>query len=286
MNGISKEIWRLFINSLHSVMDNKVLKNRFENINRYIDKLINRVKKKESELSFNLSRGWCIDKISRQFKKTRKAIDDTEIESKGIIKQKAESKGISEEAFEQSSMGEDADPKLTSDLLKQLHEVEIKLASVSHQNSHVVAQNIVKTHLIAGMALGLLPIPLFDIASLTGTQLSLLRSLSQHYGVDFDEKKGKVILTSLVSGSLPVLTVLSLSSLSKAIPGFGTLGGGISMTVLVGAVVYATGQVFIRHFEAGGTFEDFKSKHWQAYFKKQVEEGRILMNKKNDITGV
>ncbi|CAA6826283.1 MAG: Unknown protein [uncultured Thiotrichaceae bacterium] len=167
--------------------------------------------------------------------------------------------------------------ELIDGLTTKLLEVDIKLSAASMQNKHVVAKNIVKSHMIAGMALGMVPAPLFDIAALTATELNMLRTLSKHYDIDFDEQKSKVLVTSLLSGSLPVLTVLSLSSVAKLIPGIGTFAGGMSMTVLAGAVTYATGQVFIRHFDLGGTLEDFDSQYWQTYFKQELEEGKSFV---------
>lgn len=160
---------------------------------------------------------------------------------------------------------------LNDQLVTKLMDVELQLASSTVKSKHLTAQNIIKTHMVAGSALALLPLPLFDLASLTGTQVSLLRSLSQHYDVDFDEQKGKVLLTSLISGSIPLLTVLGLSSFAKLIPGIGTVGGSISMTVLTCSIIYATGQVFVRHFEEGGSLANFQSKHWKNYFMQQFE---------------
>lgn len=176
--------------------------------------------------------------------------------------------------------------QLIDELTTKLQEVEIKLAAASLQGKHISAQNIVKTHMVSGMALGLLPAPLFDIMALSGVQLNLLRSLCKHYAVDFDEQLGKGMVSALASGSLPVLTVLGLSSVAKLIPGIGTVGGGFSMTVLAGATIYATGQVFIRHFEAGGTLQNFDSKHWQAFFKQQLDEGKAFVRNKLDTAGM
>jgi Uncharacterized protein/domain associated with GTPases len=176
--------------------------------------------------------------------------------------------------------------QLIDELTTKLQEVEIKLAAASLQGKHISAQNTVKTHMVSGMALGLLPAPLFDIMALSGVQLNLLRSLCRHYTVDFDEQIGKGMVAALISGSLPVLTVLGLSSFAKLIPGIGTVGGGLSMTVLAGATIYATGQVFIRHFEAGGTLQNFDSKHWQEFFKQQMEEGKAFVRSKFDTSGI
>lgn len=168
---------------------------------------------------------------------------------------------------------------LNDQLVAKLMDVELQLASSTLESQRLTSQNIIKTHMVAGSALSLLPLPLFDLAALTGTQVSLLRSLSQHYDVDFDEQKGKVLLTSLISGSIPLLTVMGLSSFAKLIPGIGTIGGTISMTVLASSLIYATGQVFVRHFEQGGTLADFQSKYWKGFFIQQFEEKKMEMRR-------
>ena len=161
--------------------------------------------------------------------------------------------------------------ELIGELTEKLTETEIKLQGCHLQSKHFAAQNIVKTHMASGGAMALLPIPVFDFASLAGTQLSLVRRLAQHYEIDFDETMARSVLVSLFSGVIPLVTVVGLSSLVKIIPGIGSIGGGISMSVLSGALVYATGQVFIKHFEQGGTLKDFDSKYWIESFKQSFE---------------
>lgn len=162
--------------------------------------------------------------------------------------------------------------ELIGELTERLTETEIKLQGCNLQSKHFAAQNIVKTHMASGGAMALLPIPVFDFASLAGTQLSLVRKLAQHYGVDFDERVAKSVLVSLFSGVIPLVTVVGLSSIVKVIPGIGSVGGGISMSVLSGALVYATGQVFIKHFERGGTLNDFDGKQWIGSFRQSFEK--------------
>ena len=169
-----------------------------------------------------------------------------------------------------------------AELTTRLHAAEAEYAAEVVKSRHASAQDIIKTHMLAGTSLGMLPVPLLDIAALTAIQLNLLRSLSDNYGVPFNEMQGKSLLTSLVGGSLPVVTTVGLSSFTKLIPGIGTFGGGLSVAVLAGAVIYATGQVFAHHFGAGGTLEDFNSKQWQAFFKQQLQEGKHLFKRKSD----
>lgn len=171
----------------------------------------------------------------------------------------------------------DRQAQLITELTDKLQTTEIKLAAVIFESRSTIAENIIKTHIITGMALGLIPLPILDMMALSGVQANLLRILCHHYQVTFDEQVSKCIVSSMIRGALPVLTVLSLSSFTKIIPGIGTLGGGISMALLVGATVYATGQVFVRHFESGGSLEDFNAKHWRHFFQQQFEEGKNLI---------
>jgi TRAP transporter TAXI family solute receptor len=141
------------------------------------------------------------------------------------------------------------------------------------QQQHHQARKIVRKHMLTGMALSAVPIPLLDVATLTSTQLHLLDKLSQHYdyAVGFDKKLAKAKLLALLSSALPTTTIMGLSSLSKLIPGIGTLGGGASLSALSGAVIYATGNVFIRHYENGGTLENFDSKQQTAAFHEDLQ---------------
>jgi uncharacterized protein (DUF697 family) len=138
---------------------------------------------------------------------------------------------------------------------------------------HQRALGIVRKHMLAGMALSTVPMPFLDVACLTGTQLNLLNNLSAHYGVAYTKERGKPALVAMLSGSLPTTLLMWLSSLSKAIPGIGTVSGGISLSATAGAVIYATGQVFIRHLEDGGGLDNFDGKQQRAHFQQALKDG-------------
>ena len=173
--------------------------------------------------------------------------------------------------------------ELVEELTQKLNQATHELASKIAQEKHLAAQDIVKNYIIGNMSLGLIPLPFFDIAGMTATQLSLIRSLSKHYNVSYDEQRVKLFMTSLVSGSAPVLTVLGLSSFIKIIPGIGSITGGVSLTILAGAVAYATGQILIRHFEAGGDFSNLEANQWKEFFKEQIEEGKQFAKSKLEL---
>lgn len=140
----------------------------------------------------------------------------------------------------------------------------------AHQQQYDQAQRMVRQHLLAGTAMSAIPLPMLDVAALMSTQLHLLDKLSQHYAIPFDKKLARLKLLALLGSMLPATTLMGLSSLSKLIPGIGTIAGGVSVSALSGAMIYATGSVFIRHFAAGGTLESFDSKKQRLSFRQNL----------------
>ena len=155
-------------------------------------------------------------------------------------------------------------------------------AAGTNQIIDPLASNIIKNHIIASITLGLVPVPLFDLAALTATQMSMLRSLCAHYAVEFDDGDSKPLLMALVSGSLPVLGVVGLSSIVKLIPGVGSLAGSASLGITAGAVTYAVGQVFSLHFQAGGNLQDFDPRQARAFFKRELTAGKAFVQTMKD----
>jgi len=137
------------------------------------------------------------------------------------------------------------------------------------------ADLIVKKYTIASMGTGLIPIPFVDQIALMGVQNKMLSELTQIYKLPFSKDIGqsilKVLLTTLLStNSLKVV----LSHFLKFVPVIGTTIGGLSISMFNGASTYAIGQVFIQHFESGGTLLSFEPKKMQKDLKVKFKEGK------------
>lgn len=156
-----------------------------------------------------------------------------------------------------------------------LHTCEINLSTVATALRQKEAQSIVKNNVISSMASGLIPVPLFDIITLTNIQFHMIQTLAEHYEIPVDNIN-RSLVTSLISGALPVASMLSLGSLIKSIPGIGSLAGSGSVSIISGAISYAVGQVFIRHFEQGGTLQDFNPKSARDYFSEEFTKGKLI----------
>ena len=138
------------------------------------------------------------------------------------------------------------------------------------------AQNIIKNHMMVALGFGVVPVPIVDLIGLTGTQLSMLKSLSDLYGQKFTKDWGKKSIASLIGGGISIPVAMGLSSLIKTIPIIGQTSGAISMATTGSAVTYAIGKVFVQHFESGGTFLTFDPAKVREHFESEIEAGKDI----------
>jgi len=137
---------------------------------------------------------------------------------------------------------------------------------------HAQAVDIVKSHVIVGMTISLLPLPLLDAAALINVQMNLIARLADHYGVAVT-RAGRRLAISAIAGALPVLATGLGLSLLKVVPVFGTLTGAGTLSTLAAAMTHATGSVFIDHFEAGGTLQDLDLERLRPHLRRELRRG-------------
>lgn len=147
----------------------------------------------------------------------------------------------------------------------QLTDSEIRATRIEEANE------IVNKYMLPSLAVGIIPIPLVDLAALMAIQVKLVHSLANHYQVEFSGELEKSMIAGLLGGSF---TVETTASLMKIIPVYGQISGMISTAIVGGATTYAVGKVFIQHFEAGGTFLNFNPEEVREYFAEQLKEGQ------------
>jgi uncharacterized protein (DUF697 family) len=122
---------------------------------------------------------------------------------------------------------------------------------------------------------GLIPLPFADIAAVTAVQLRMLQRLSQIYSIPFSRNLVKELVSSLLGSTLPSLLTSGLKGVGlNMIPVVGPLVSMVLMPGLSSAATYAIGKVFIQHFEAGGTFLDFRPSEVREYFRHAFDEAR------------
>ncbi len=138
------------------------------------------------------------------------------------------------------------------------------------------AEQIIEQYMLASAGTGMVPLPLLDTAALTGVQLRMLQRLSALYRVEFTVPVAKTLLSTLATTTFRLTIGRSLFSFSKFIPGFGQSVGTMGTAFLGMASTYATGKVFSKHFEQGGTLQNFNVKTMTLYYQQQLEKGKAI----------
>jgi uncharacterized protein (DUF697 family) len=134
-----------------------------------------------------------------------------------------------------------------------------------------VASKLVDRFAIWSGVAGLLPLPVIDILAVGGLQVQMLRRLSQIYGVEFSENRGKALIAALAGSMIPATSGMGAASALKAVPVINILAAGFIMPVLSAGATYAIGKAFVQHFESGGTLLDFNPPDYREFVKAQKE---------------
>jgi uncharacterized protein (DUF697 family) len=151
-----------------------------------------------------------------------------------------------------------------------------EVATMSGAERISAAESMVLNHAFVAAGFGFIPVPIIDFVGLTATQMKLLKSLGDLYGVKFVDGYVKNTVASLINGYAPLQFAPLLASAIKSVPIIGQSAGALSMASLGGGITYAIGKVFIQHFESGGTFLTFDPKQVSEYFKSQFKVGAKL----------
>lgn len=145
-----------------------------------------------------------------------------------------------------------------------------------------LAFKTVKKYVYWSMGAGLIPVPFLDLAAVSGVQLKMIADLTKVYEVRFHRDAAKATIGALSGFVLPhALACGFVGSMFKAVPVIGFVAGGTSMSLFCGAYAWALGNVFIQHFESGGTFLDFDPEAVKEYFKAKFEEGKKVATTTN-----
>ncbi len=132
------------------------------------------------------------------------------------------------------------------------------------------AEKIVNQHILWSSAAGVVPVPVLDVVAVTMIQLDMLKQLCRVYEVSYSESNGKAMLSAVTGSTLARLGASAI----KAIPGIGTVLGGVSMPILSGASTYAIGHAVIWHFETGGDLFDIDFSSIKDFYNEYFNKGK------------
>ena len=140
--------------------------------------------------------------------------------------------------------------------------------------TEAAAIRIVNEYMGWSAGAGLVPIPLVDLAAMSGVQLKMIHSLTKYYDIPFSREAAKSIIAALIGGGGSFVIAASAGSMMKLIPVVGSVAGALTQPALAAASTYALGRVFIQHFETGGTLLNFNASDLREYYAEQFAAAR------------
>ena len=158
--------------------------------------------------------------------------------------------------------------------VEQLDSVEV-VELTPEEKRAVAAKSLIRKYAALSAGLGLIPVPVIDIAAVSSAQYAMIRDIGELYGHPTSKEHVRVIVSSMLGGALPVAIAAGGGSLVKSIPFVGTIAGALLVPSLASAATIALGRVFTQHFETGGTLLDLNAEKLRAHFKSEFEAVKL-----------
>ncbi len=149
--------------------------------------------------------------------------------------------------------------------------------SPSKQTLSGQANKLIKKYAFGSGLFGYIPFPVVDAFGIMAVQRKMLFHLAKIYDIPFSRSLAKDLLRTLAGG---IASRAAVPMAIKIIPGINILFGSTGMAAIGSASTYAVGKTFKRHFDEGGTLEDFNPTKEKEIFEEELKKGIILSQKK------
>ncbi|MFK7829709.1 MAG: YcjF family protein [Congregibacter sp.] len=148
---------------------------------------------------------------------------------------------------------------------------EVEEYDVHHEAAKIIASSVKWS-----AAAAVIPVPFLDLAALGAVQVKMVRSLATAYDKDPNSQSLQGVISALLGTLVPTVASGALvgPSLKWAMPGVGSLLGSVSIAAFGSASTYAIGKVFVKHFDNGGTLDDFSAESVEADLKGEFDSAK------------
>ena len=164
-------------------------------------------------------------------------------------------------------------------LMKIQATIDGTLEQMKHKKLTSRAKKTVKIHAVISGAMGVIPLPPVGVAMIIANNLKMLHKLSSIYGVEYRKDIGKAAISSFLVGcgtfSISGRIIWGLSSVA---PMAAPVIGVVTIPLFATSATYAIGQLFVQHFESGGTFLTFDPDKVRGHYAELFKEGKELAN--------
>jgi uncharacterized protein (DUF697 family) len=171
-------------------------------------------------------------------------------------------------------LGKEADVPAKTEKEPKANEAAQPEAQEIAAEKMMLATDIVRRKMYYSVGVGLVPIPLLDVAAMLSMQIYMIKQLADVFETPFSQAQVRSILLSLLGSVLPVGLAAPLASGLKLLPVVGYTTSALALSITCAASTYALGKVFTNHFAMGGTVFDFDSDRMREAFAKRFKEGQ------------
>jgi len=176
--------------------------------------------------------------------------------------------------------------------VNEIFEAELSLVSAPTRDalfadggSYAVGKKTIAKWSKISLATIVLPNSLLEYAAISGIQLKMLHELSRAYGIPFKADGVKVIIGSILGGSVAYFLSDIYSNWVKVIPVVGKPIAFLSEPAMAYLTTYAVGVVFLEHFENNGSFQDIELEQIKKSIKLKISEKYKELAQGNKLIG-
>lgn len=134
------------------------------------------------------------------------------------------------------------------------------------------ATQLIQRHSLFAAGAGLIPVDGLDLAAITGIQINMIRELAVLYQKDFNDRLVQVVLSSVVTATLPRLTSEVFSTLGVA-RWLQLLGSNLSASALAGWLTREVGHFYLLQFAKGKEIHELTMADVTDYIEQQFQSG-------------
>jgi len=131
-------------------------------------------------------------------------------------------------------------------LIQAAYDLAVVADKATDAAVHKRVADIVKLHAKIAIASAWIPIPGADLAAMGTNTWTMYARINRTLGIPFSENLSKSLATGVGTNLLSSLPILGVSSVLKAIPGIGTVAGGMLLSLPLYTVTLAAGIVYMR----------------------------------------
>lgn len=146
---------------------------------------------------------------------------------------------------------------------------------VEAHDVHREAAEIISSAVKWSAAAAVIPLPFLDLAALATLQVKMVRDLAKAYSLSPNSETLQGAVSALLGTLIPSAASGALVGPSlKFFPGVGSVLGSISIAAFGSAATYAIGKIFVKHFDNGGTLDNFSADSVEADLKNEFSSAK------------